>query len=147
MEFKIKSFDELSTLELHDLLQLRSEIFVVEQDCVYQDIDGKDLKALHVLGYQNETMIAYARCFGPGDYFDQASIGRILVKDAYRGDGQGDELLINSIQAVYSHYNTKEIKLSAQTYLKQFYQKHGFEVVGQPYLEDGIPHIGMLKRG
>ena len=90
---KISVFNELSIVELYDLLQLRSEVFVVEQDCVYQDIDGKDLKALHVLGYKNEKLVAYTRVFKPGDYFKEASIGRVVVKASERQHQYGYEIM------------------------------------------------------
>lgn len=148
MMFKIttKSFQELSTTELYNILQLRSEVFVVEQNCVYQDIDYKDQKALHVLGYLNETLVAYTRIFKPGDYFEQASIGRVLVKEDYRKCNYGYDIMKASIAAVNEYYNETEIKISAQVYLKTFYNNLGFKEIGTEYLEDGIPHTGMLKK-
>ena len=143
MEFLVKSFTELTTSELYQILQLRSEVFVVEQDCVYQDIDYKDQKALHVLGFKNDKLIAYTRIFKPGDYFKNASIGRVVVAQKERAYGYGHELIKASIQAVQKNYTTLEITISAQTYLKKFYQIHGFVKVGEEYLEDGIPHIEM----
>lgn len=147
MDIHSKTFDELSTTELHDLLQLRSEVFVVEQDCVYQDIDGKDRAALHIIGLEDGELVAYARCFAPGIYFSEAAIGRIVVKDNKRASGYGDDIVKASIEAISKHYKTSTIKLSAQTYLVHFYEKHGFVSIGEPYLEDGIPHIAMLKKG
>lgn len=141
----VKTFKELNTEELYTILQLRSEVFVVEQDCVYQDIDGKDQKALHVLGYKNETIIAYTRIFKPGDYFENASIGRVLVKKSERQFKYGYDIMKASIEAIRSNYNEKTIKISAQKYLKTFYNNLGFNSVGEPYLEDGIPHIAMVK--
>jgi len=145
MNILVKSFEDLNTNELYDLLQLRSEIFVVEQDCVYQDIDGKDDKALHILGYVDGVLAAYTRCFAPGDYFKQASIGRVVVRQSFRGKDYGHEIMKASMFAIQEHFHTSEIKLSAQTYLKAFYESHGFHCVGEGYLEDGIPHIGMIK--
>jgi ElaA protein len=147
MEIRIKKFDSLSLQELHDLLQLRSEVFVVEQDCVYQDIDGKDAKALHVLGYVQDKLAAYTRCFAPGDYFAEASIGRVVVSEEFRKSGYGHKIMEASIDAVSQYYNVKTMKLSAQTYLTRFYERHGFITTGEPYLEDGIPHIAMIKKG
>jgi len=140
-----KTFTELTTTQLYDLLQLRSEVFVVEQDCVYQDVDGKDQKALHVLGYMGSKLVAYARIFKPGLYFDQASIGRVVVKAHERKFKHGYTIMEASIEAIKNHYNETTIKISAQTYLKKFYNNLGFKAVGEEYLEDGIPHIAMLK--
>jgi len=145
MKISVKTFEELSKIELYDILQLRSKVFVVEQDCVYQDIDGKDEKALHVLGVKNNEVIAYARCFKSGDYFKEASIGRVVVKQSQRKFKYGNEIMNTSIKAIKNHYNTKVIKLSAQCYLNKFYTKLGFIPIGEEYMEDGIPHIAMIK--
>ena len=142
--FKIKSYQELTVDELYAILQLRSAVFVVEQDCAYQDIDGEDTKALHVLGYKEEILIAYTRVFPPGAYFKQASIGRVVVLEKERANTYGYDLMNTSIQAVKENYNTATIKISAQTYLKRFYNNLGFKEIGKEYLEDGIPHIGMI---
>jgi ElaA protein len=145
LDIKVKTFNEFSTIELYNVLQLRSEVFVVEQDCVYQDLDGKDEKALHCLGYKNNELVAYTRIFKPGDYFNEASIGRVVVLESQRQHKYGYVIMEASIQAIKSHYNTSTIKLSAQTYLKKFYNNLGFKEEGEEYLEDGIPHIAMRK--
>lgn len=145
LETYIKSFQDLTTNELYDLLQLRSEVFVVEQDCVYQDIDGKDQKALHVLGYHDANLVAYTRIFKKGDYLEEASIGRVVVSAEARKHNFGKEIMNSSIEAVSIYFNTSIIVLSAQTYLKRFYNNLGFIEVGEEYLEDGIPHIKMRK--
>lgn len=145
LKIKIKIFNELTTQELYDLLQLRSEIFVIEQDCVYQDIDGKDQKALHVLGFKNNKLVAYARIFKPEDYFKEASIGRVLVSKNERQHKYGYDIINASIKAVKDFYNETKIILAAQTYLKSFYNNLGFIEKGEEYLEDGIPHIEMIK--
>nr|WP_321229249.1 GNAT family N-acetyltransferase [uncultured Psychroserpens sp.] len=145
IDIKVKTFKELTTQELYDLLQLRSEVFVVEQNCVYQDIDGKDQKALHVIGFKNNKVVAYTRLFKPGDYFEYASIGRVVVSDKEREHKYGYDIMYASIKAIKSHYNETKIKISAQTYLKRFYNNLEFFEVGEEYLEDGIPHIGMIK--
>jgi len=142
---KISAFNELSIVELYDLLQLRSEVFVVEQDCVYQDIDGKDQKALHVLGYKNEKLVAYTRIFKPGYYFKEASIGRVVVEQKERQYKYGYTIMNASIEAIKTYYNETIIRISAQTYLKRFYNNLDFKEVGEEYLEDGIPHIAMLR--
>ena len=141
MIWEIKEWSELSTKEVENIFLLRSEVFIVEQNCVYQDIDGKDEKAKHVLGKKNNEIIAYARIFNSGDYFKEASFGRAVVKKSERGKGIGDELVINSINNIPE----KEIKISAQSYLKDFYEKHGFVAKGDEYLEDGIPHTAMYR--
>tara|TARA_R110002051_G_scaffold199848_1_gene266800 strand:+ start:189772 stop:190215 length:444 start_codon:yes stop_codon:yes gene_type:complete len=141
----IKTFNELSTEELYALLRLRSEVFVVEQNCVYQDIDGKDHKALHILGYNDNQLVAYTRIFKSGDYFENASIGRVVVAQQQRQHKFGYAIMEASINAIKLHYNETKIKISAQTYLKRFYNTLGFKEIGEEYLEDDIPHIAMVK--
>ncbi len=145
MDFYIKSFSELNTNELYQILQLRAEVFVVEQDCVYQDVDGKDQKSLHVFGTINNKIIAYTRIFKPGDYFKNASIGRVVVVASERKFGFGHDVMKASILAIKNYFKEDIITISAQVYLKKFYESHGFYQVGKDYLEDGIPHIEMLK--
>lgn len=145
MNVAIKKFKDLSPLELYEILQLRSEVFVVEQDCVYQDIDGNDQKALHIIGTVENKIIAYTRCFRPGDYFKEASIGRVVVKESQRKFKRGNQIMNNSIKAINDHYKTKIIKISAQCYLNKFYTNLQFKPIGEKYLEDGIPHIAMLR--
>lgn len=146
LEIQIKTFDELQTKELYDLLQLRSEVFVVEQDCVYQDIDGKDQKALHVLGYYQDQLVAYTRLFKPGDYFEYSSIGRVVVKESFRQFGFGKDIMKASIKVIEEDFKGKVIKISAQCYLKKFYNDLGFIEEGDTYLEDGIPHMAMYRK-
>ncbi len=145
MTVDIKNFSDLSTIELYEILRLRSEVFVVEQDCVYQDIDNKDQKALHVLGYDQNKLVAYTRLFGPGEYFVQSSIGRVVVNTTYRNKKYGYNIMNSSIEAIKDFYKTTEVKISAQKHLEKFYNNLGFKTIGEPYLEDGIPHIGMMR--
>ncbi|MCX2679047.1 GNAT family N-acetyltransferase [Galbibacter sp. EGI 63066] len=140
-----KSYSELTKEELYELLHLRSEIFVVEQDCVYQDIDYKDQKALHIIGKVTGEIVAYTRIFKPGDYFKNPSIGRVLVKMNYRKYGYGHDIIKVSVEVIHKQYASFPIEISAQTYLKKFYETHGFTQQGEGYLEDGIPHIKMIK--
>ncbi len=140
---KILLFSELSTQHMYDILQLRSEVFVVEQDCVYQDIDGHDDKAYHVLFYDKEILVAYSRILPPGAYFDELSIGRVIVKETHRSQKLGHELMKASIEFALKTFPKSLIKISAQQYLIKFYESHGFVISGEGYLEDGIPHIGM----
>jgi ElaA protein len=143
MNFRAKYFSELNITELYKILQLRAEVFVVEQDCVYQDIDFKDQKSLHIIGYKNSEIVAYTRIFKPGDYFKNASIGRVLVVASERKYGFGHDLMKVSITAINAHFKVTKITISAQKYLKKFYESHRFTQVGEEYLEDGIPHIRM----
>jgi len=145
MEINTYNFSSLNTDQLYRLLQLRSEVFVVEQDCVYQDIDGKDQKALHVLGTVEGNIVAYTRIFKPGDYLEKAAIGRVVVAPDFRKRDFGKAIMQASIAAVENHFNTTAIGLSAQTYLLNFYNDLGFSALGETYLEDGIPHIYMER--
>jgi len=145
LQITIKKFSELTTSELYEILQLRSEVFVVEQDCVYQDIDFKDQKALHVIGVKNNKVVAYTRVFKPNDYFEKASIGRVVVAEKERINKYGYLIMKASIKGIDTFFNEKEIKISAQKYLKKFYESLDFKMIGEEYLEDGIPHIGMIK--
>jgi ElaA protein len=145
LQIKIKPFNELSTTELYKILQLRSEVFVVEQNCVYQDIDYKDQKAVHVLGYYEGVLAAYSRLFKPNEYFADSSIGRVIVKASHRDKKFGHDLMRVSIAAIKDLFNETNITISAQLYLQKFYEGHGFVTVGESYLEDDIPHIEMRK--
>lgn len=146
LKITTKTFEELTTKELYDLLQLRSEVFVVEQDCAYQDLDGKDEKALHVIGKKDNKIVAYTRVFKPDDYFKEASIGRVVVSKEERQHKYGYDIMEASIKAVNDNFNETTIKLSAQTYLKKFYNNLGFKEIGEEYLEDGIPHVAMIRK-
>jgi len=143
IKWKIKRFEALSSEELYSVLQLRSEVFVVEQNCVYQDIDGKDQKAIHVIGEYDGIIVAYARLFKPNDYFSNASIGRVIVKPSHRHLKLGHELMHEAILAVNTIFGENQITISAQSYLKRFYESHGFVQTSEMYLEDDIPHIEM----
>jgi len=145
INIEVKSFEALTKYDLYSLLQLRSEVFVVEQDCVYQDIDGKDQKALHVLGTKNDKIIAYTRIFKPGDYFEESSIGRVVVAKNERQHKYGYDIMNASAEAIQTYFAETVIKISAQLYLKTFYNTLGFSEMGEPYLEDDIPHIAMIK--
>lgn len=142
----VKSFEELNVSELYAILQLRSEVFVVEQHCVYQDLDGKDVKALHVIGKVADELVAYTRIFKPLDYFEKASIGRVAVRKSSRKNGFGGVIMKAAIAAIHNQFNETTIRVSAQQYLKQFYNDLGFQQEGDGYLEDGIPHIAMVRK-
>ena len=145
MNITIKSFSEFSTQELYDILQLRSEVFVVEQDCVYQDLDGNDQKAIHILGYDEDQLAAYTRIFKPGNYFEECSIGRVVVSPLHRGKSYGKDIMLSSI-AFAKAEAYPSIKISAQCYLDKFYTDLGFISTGEKYLEDGIPHQAMILK-
>ena len=145
MEIHIKSFAELSKAELYEVLGERTAVFVVEQDCPYQEVDNKDQIALHVLGKEAGQLVAYARIFKAGDYASEASIGRVLVRLSHRDKGLGQEIMKASIAAVKTRFKTDTVVVAAQRYLEKFYEDLGFRVMGEPYLEDGIPHIKMVR--
>ena len=146
MKIAVKNFQELSVEELYQILRLRSDVFVVEQECIYQDMDGKDSLAVHILGMEDEKIIAYTRIFAPGDYYDQPCIGRVVVDKQRRGEEKGKEIMEVSIKYVMDNYQDKDIVLSAQKYLEKFYKDLGFFVEGDEYLEDGIPHQKMILK-
>ena len=145
MEVSVKTFNELTTEELYQILRLRSEVFVVEQDCVYQDVDNKDQKALHIMGIKDGEVVAYTRVFEPGDYFDNVSIGRVVVSQSQRKYGLGKQIMQASLAAINQRFPDKPTEISAQSYLLKFYTELGFNAFGEEYLEDGIPHRRMLK--
>lgn len=145
LEWKIRRFEALTTAELYNVLQLRSEVFVVEQNCIYQDIDNKDQKALHLIGEDTEQIVAYARLFKPKDYFEEASIGRVVVKPSYRDKKLGHILMREAIYFMKHQLGETKITISAQLHLKNFYESHGFIQTSETYLEDDIPHIEMKK--
>ena len=144
--WKIKDFESLSVNELYDLLRLRSEIFVVEQNCVYLDLDGKDKKALHLMGEFEGKIVAHSRLLKPGISFDNASIGRVVVDANYRDRKWGNELMKEAIEGVKLHFGETNITIGAQLYLKKFYESHGFVQTSDMYLEDDIPHIEMKRK-
>lgn len=145
LQWQIKPFEALSVHELYDLLQLRSEIFVVEQNCVYLDLDGKDKVALHLFAQFEGHVVAHARLFKPGISFDNASIGRVVVSAKYRDKKWGHELMRKAIAEIEQKFGETKITIGAQLYLKKFYESHGFIQTSEMYLEDDIPHIEMIK--
>lgn len=139
-----KKFDELSTAELYAVMQLRNEVFVVEQNCVYQDADNKDQSSMHLCGWDENKLVAYTRIIPPGISYTEASIGRVVTSPAYRACGAGRQLMKESISYTFSQFNCTQIKIGAQVYLTKFYQSLGFVQSSIEYLEDGIPHIEMI---
>jgi ElaA protein len=146
MEWLLKKFDELTLDELYAILQLRSEVFVVEQNCVYHDVDGKDQYAWHLMGTENGTLIAYTRIFSSGVNYADPSIGRVVTSPSKRRSGLGRELMQRSIESCEKLFGKTSITLGAQVYLKNFYESLGFIVSGAEYIEDGIPHVTMTRK-
>lgn len=142
--FSTKAFQQLSTHELYEILKLRSDVFVVEQNCVYADMDGKDQACLHVLGFDGEELAAYARLVPAGMAYDSPAIGRVATAAAFRKHGYGKALMAHCIGETLRHFNTDTITISAQQYLEAFYTTLGFLTKSDMYLEDGIPHIKMI---
>lgn len=142
--FTTKTFDELSNTELYQLLKLRAEVFVVEQNCLYLDMDDKDYKSFHVLGYDNGKLVACTRLVPIGISYDlEPSIGRVVTHQSVRKSGYGKLLMEYSINETKKRFNSSVIVIGAQLYLDKFYQNLGFVPEGEMYLEDNIPHITM----
>lgn len=145
LTWKVSYFNELSTEELYGILHLRCKVFILEQDAPYLDMDYKDQKAIHLHGYIDDKLIAYCRLFKAGDYFDEACIGRVIVAQEYRKSGYGHDLMKRAIELEESIFAETKITISAQQYLKKFYETHEFKQTSDMYLEDGLPHIEMKK--
>jgi ElaA protein len=143
--WRLLAFDDLRVAELYEVLRLRSEVFVVEQQCIFEDMDGTDPKAMHLLGVRHGELQAYARCFAPGVKFAEASIGRVATRKNQRGSGLGHALIDQAISAISQVWGPQAIRIGAQMQLAGFYAKHGFEDVCKTFLEDGIPHLEMLR--
>ena len=141
----VKKFSELSIEELYQILRLRSEVFVVEQNCVYQDLDNKDQISVHIFIKEKNEIVAYTRIFKSGDYYKNPSIGRVVVSKKKRGKELGKKIMISSIDYIKENLKSDKIELSAQKYLDKFYKDLGFYKIGVDYLEDGIPHQRMIK--
>jgi ElaA protein len=139
-----KHFSALTTEELYRVLRLRSEVFVVEQNCVFLDMDNKDFVCDHLMGWREDQLVGYSRIVPPGIFYVESSIGRIVSLLAARRLGIGRELLAESIHAVYRLHGKRDIRIGAQYYLKGFYESFGFVQTGEIYPEDGIDHIEML---
>ena len=143
-----KHFKELNTTELYQILQLRNEVFIVEQNCPFQDLDDKDFKCYHLIGFDTDSqkVLAYTRIVPAGVSYEDASIGRVVTSPLARKEGIGKELMKKSIELLEELYGGVSIKIGAQLYLKKFYESFGFRQVEKVYLEDGIEHILMIKK-
>lgn len=144
VEWTLKPFERLTSDELYQLLRLRSRVFVMEQQCLYLDEDNKDQQAFHLMGMQGGLLAACSRLFKPGDYFEEAAIGRIVSAPEVRGQGIGKMLMKESIEIAHRLYGSVPIRIAAQYYLKAFYESFGFQQVSDIFPEDGIDHIEML---
>jgi len=140
------TYQQLSKEKLYQIIRLRLEVFVLEQNCIYQDLDNKDQKAIHLVGEEEGKVIAYTRLFKKGDYFENASIGRVIVKKESRKKDYGKKIMQKSIEELKNEHNEENIEISAQKYLIKFYDDLGFKKIGEEYLEDNIPHIKMVLK-
>ncbi len=145
IQWTLKKFDDLSAIELYKIMQLRNEVFVVEQNCVYQDADNKDISSWQFMGWDNEKLVAFTRLLPPGLAYEQASIGRVVTSPSARGSGIGKELMQRSIKEIKDLFGEVPIKIGAQLYLQKFYTSLGFIQTSEIYLEDGIKHIEMVR--
>jgi ElaA protein len=145
MNWTLKKFDELTVHELYSIMRVRAEVFVVEQNCAYQDIDNKDQLSYHLCGWEGNQLVAYTRLLPPGLSYTEASIGRVLTVKHVRGSNAGRALMQESIRQVYHLFGEAPIKIGAQLYLKRFYESFGFVQSSDVYDEDGIQHIEMMK--
>lgn len=143
-EWKCKHFKDLSVYELYDIIRLRNEVFVVEQNCVFQDADNKDQSCYHLCGWKENNLAAYVRLVPPGLAFDEPSIGRVVTSPAYRKEGIGRLLMQHAIKECLNIFGRQNIRIGAQLYLKRFYESLRFAQCSKMYLEDNIEHIEML---
>ena len=142
--WECKHFSELTVCELYSIMRLRSEVFVVEQQCIFLDADNKDQKCYHLCGWNNQSLIAYARLVPANISYDEPSIGRVVTSPQYRRSGAGRMLMQKAVEECLLIFDKKNIKIGAQLYLKQFYESLGFRQCSEIYLEDNIEHIEML---
>jgi len=145
LSWTIKKFDELTVHELYAILQLRNEVFAVEQNCVYPDLDDKDQSSYHLMCWQDEKLVAYTRIVPPEIIYKEASIGRVVTSSSVRRRGIGKKLMNRSIRFIEELYRKTPIRIGAQTYLIKFYNELGFETTSAIYIEDGIEHVQMLR--
>lgn len=146
MNWEIKKFEELKTEELYEILKIRSTVFVIEQQCIYQDVDDRDKRAYHLFAMENGKVVTYLRILGKGISYSEVSIGRVLIDNNYRGRGLARELMLKAIDFIENDLKEEIIRISAQEYLINFYRSLGFKIVSDVYLEDDIPHIEMLYK-
>jgi ElaA protein len=145
-DWKIKTFSELTTAELYEIIKARVNVFVVEQDCPYPDLDDYDQKAIHLWAENNGEVLAYCRIFDKGIKYPETSIGRVVTTENGRGTGLGKQLIKYALEIIENRLGTSEVRISAQDYLLKFYSDFGFQDTGKKYLEDNIPHTEMLRK-
>lgn len=145
-EWKIKTFSELTTPELYEIIKARVNVFVVEQDCPYPDLDDNDQKAIHLWAENNGEVLAYCRIFDKGIKYPETSIGRVVTTENGRGTGLGKQLIKYALEIIENRLGTSEVRISAQDYLLKFYSDFGFQDTGKKYLEDNIPHTEMIRK-
>ena len=145
MTWVLKKFDELTVLELYAILQLRNEVFIIEQNCIYPDLDDKDQAAHHLVCFENNKLVAYTRILAPGISYTDPAIGRVVTAPGTRRSGLGKELMQRSIDSCKNLFGNTSVTLSAQLYLKKFYESLGLSAVSDVYLEDGIEHVKMTR--
>lgn len=147
IHWEITRFEDLSPAKLYRILQLRAEVFVVEQNCPYLDADGKDPKSFHVMGFnEKKEMVAYCRILPENISYSEISIGRVLTSSQARGTGAGKQLMARALEEIELLFGSVPVKIGAQLYLKKFYESFGFKFTSEEYMEDGIPHIEMLLK-
>jgi len=144
IHWSLKKFDDLTPQELYVILQLRNEVFVVEQQCIFQDADGKDPLCFHIMGMDGATLAAYTRLVPPGISYTEPAIGRVVTAAPARSRGLGRELMKYSIDQCHALFGARDIRIGAQVYLQKFYTSLGFRPIGEIYLEDGIQHVEMI---
>lgn len=145
IRYKCSKFNELSPFDLYQLLKLRCQVFIVEQACIYQDLDDKDQYAIHLVGTdEQQKLLTYARILPPGISYDECSIGRVIVAASLRGKGEGHNLMNACMHFISQTYGPTSVRISAQSHLEKFYITHGFNSTGKAYLEDDIPHVEMI---
>lgn len=145
MNIKILKLNELEPIDIYKMFKLRVEVFIIEQKCLYQDIDKKDEDAYHLLSYEGDEISGYLRILKKGVSFDEVSIGRVVVNPKFRNQGVGRKIMVAGINFINEKFDNESIRISAQKYLVEFYKSLGFKVVSEDYLEDGILHVEMLK--
>lgn len=146
MIWKIKSFEEITTSELYEIIKARVDVFVVEQDCPYPDLDGYDQQAIHIWAEEDQNVLAYCRIFNKGIKYPETSIGRVLTTEKARGKSLGKQLIQYAVETIENRFHTSEVRISAQDYLLRFYSGFGFEDTEKKYLEDNIPHTEMFRK-
>lgn len=144
--WKIKNFEEITTAELYEIIKARVDVFVVEQDCPYPDLDGYDQQAIHLWAEQENNVLAYCRIFDKGIKYNETSIGRVLTSEKGRGKNLGKQLIQYALETIENRFKTLEVRISAQDYLLKFYSSFGFQDTGKKYLEDNIPHTEMFRK-